>query len=336
MISEALQAMFPQKKLEAADIAPMDSQDFLRRVLVPETAILLIMEDMKQDYSAALKTMEDSREYGTALFPARDNDGDVSFDLTFKLDSPPKPVTAPSAKPPPKLKGKESLKERETAQRAKRGQRSPVFASVDSDEETGEAEDDHREKGSLEKRVLVRNSSIPSSQPSTRGDPTPKPSPKPLPKPSQIRKVSERRTDTNSLSSEREVQGLLGTDPGTSAPVSSSSKGSGSLGNGQPNFLRPRAPSPAPAPLQSRPVPIPVPQPGTRKPTLQTRHQPPIKKATSGKGKQKAKNDESGIEFIALGRGNPLPSMNVNSQKHREAGGHHLEKAVRPATRSTL
>lgn len=335
VISEALQAMFPQTKLEAAEIAPMDSQNFLRRVLVPETAILLIMEDMEQDYSAALKTMEDSREYGTALFPARDNDGDVSFDLTFKLDSPPKSITAPSAKPQQKVKGKESLKERDALQRAKRGQRSPVFSTVDSDEESEEEEDDLPEMGSLEKRVLARNSSVPSSRPSTRRDPPPKP----LPKPSEIRKVSERRTDANSISSEREVQGILDADPGTSASFRSSSKGSSSLGNGQPKFIRPRAHSPTPAPPQPHPVPIPVPQPETRKPTQPTRHQPPAKKPTNGKGKQKGKNpsnDGPGIDFIELGRGKPLPSMNSNSQKHREAGGHHLEKATRGSARNTL
>ncbi|KAG9001213.1 hypothetical protein FRB90_011659 [Tulasnella sp. 427] len=143
VISETLQNMFPQEKLEAADIMPMNSQDFLQRVLVPETAILLIMEDRDEDYATALKTMEDSRAFGTALFPAKDNDADVSFDISIRMLSPSKPTTFPNPTVPPILKEKYPSTEKAARQQPERAK--PSLLSIFSSDEETEKEKGHRE-----------------------------------------------------------------------------------------------------------------------------------------------------------------------------------------------
>ncbi|KAG8999784.1 hypothetical protein FRB90_011962, partial [Tulasnella sp. 427] len=255
VISETLQNMFSQEKLEAADIMPMNSQDFLQRVLVPETAILLIMEDRDEDYAAALKTMEDSRAFGTALFPAKDNDADVNFDISIRMLSPPKPTTFPNPTVPPKPKEKYPSTEKAARQQPERAK--PSLLSIFTSDEETEKEQGYREakKKPSKSGVLVRNSSAVSSQPSSQETCIPKALPKSLPKPSEIMKTSRSKGDTNSISSELEVQELLHNEPGMSGSTTSVLE-STSLRNGQPKFLRPPR-SPSPPPIKRPPVPIP-------------------------------------------------------------------------------
>lgn len=47
---------------------PLDMEVYLRRVLVPETAIRLIQADQDCSASDALKILEESRDYGAAVF----------------------------------------------------------------------------------------------------------------------------------------------------------------------------------------------------------------------------------------------------------------------------
>lgn len=48
--------------------APLDVEVYLRRVLVPETAARLIQADQKCSFSKALTILEESRDYGAAVF----------------------------------------------------------------------------------------------------------------------------------------------------------------------------------------------------------------------------------------------------------------------------
>lgn len=53
---------------------------YLRRVLVPETAVRLIEVDQRCSRSEALKILEESRDYGAAVF----GDMDTANSLLFK------------------------------------------------------------------------------------------------------------------------------------------------------------------------------------------------------------------------------------------------------------
>ncbi|KAJ3022893.1 hypothetical protein HKX48_004936 [Thoreauomyces humboldtii] len=54
--------------------SPLPPIEFLQDVLVPEAAVMLIMEDQKMDWHCAHALLNESAEYGTAMFP---DDGDV-------------------------------------------------------------------------------------------------------------------------------------------------------------------------------------------------------------------------------------------------------------------
>ena len=51
-------------------------RDFISQVLVPETTILLIGQDMDQDPKECLSTLKKSRKYGALQFPCGDSDSD--------------------------------------------------------------------------------------------------------------------------------------------------------------------------------------------------------------------------------------------------------------------
>ncbi|KAG8901871.1 hypothetical protein FRB99_005027 [Tulasnella sp. 403] len=100
VISTALQNMFPPQAIDPSQTAPLQPADFLRRVLLPETAVLLIIEDHDVSREEARTIMFESRSYGSAMFPAKD-EGDTTID-DLDIDTPP-PITA---KPASKDKGK--------------------------------------------------------------------------------------------------------------------------------------------------------------------------------------------------------------------------------------
>ncbi|KAK9895063.1 hypothetical protein P389DRAFT_172634 [Cystobasidium minutum MCA 4210] len=80
-ILNALTAAFVSKGILTADIAsPLTVEVYLRRVLVPETAVRLIQVDQRCPRSKALTILADSRDYGAAVF----GDMDTASSLHFK------------------------------------------------------------------------------------------------------------------------------------------------------------------------------------------------------------------------------------------------------------
>ena len=59
--------------MDPHQVAPFTPPAFIQRVLVPETAVRMIMEDLGQDYREAVKTLRDSARYGVAMFPDNNN-----------------------------------------------------------------------------------------------------------------------------------------------------------------------------------------------------------------------------------------------------------------------
>lgn len=69
IMHQTLYNMFPPSSFDARSIAPLTPQDFIQRILVPEAALTLIMEDTGQDRIQAVRTMRESAGYGVAMFP---------------------------------------------------------------------------------------------------------------------------------------------------------------------------------------------------------------------------------------------------------------------------
>jgi hypothetical protein len=61
--------MFPPSSFEPQSITPLTPQEFIQRILVPEAALMLIMEDTGQNRDRAVQTMRESAGYGVAMFP---------------------------------------------------------------------------------------------------------------------------------------------------------------------------------------------------------------------------------------------------------------------------
>jgi hypothetical protein len=74
IIHQTIYQLFPPDTLDPDSITPLTPADFIQRILVPEAAVHLIMEDLQSTYSNALKTLRESVEYGVAMFP--DTGGD--------------------------------------------------------------------------------------------------------------------------------------------------------------------------------------------------------------------------------------------------------------------
>ncbi|KDR67618.1 hypothetical protein GALMADRAFT_79483, partial [Galerina marginata CBS 339.88] len=73
IIHQTLYNMFPPSKMDPALIAPLTSNEVVQRILVPEVALHLIMEDMdlegEEGMEEALEILRDSSSYGVAMFP---------------------------------------------------------------------------------------------------------------------------------------------------------------------------------------------------------------------------------------------------------------------------
>ncbi|KAF9485536.1 hypothetical protein BDN70DRAFT_795754, partial [Pholiota conissans] len=73
IIHQTLYNMFPLDEMDPAPILPLTANEFVQRVLVPEVALHLIMEDKKLSgdvgVKKALKILRDSSAYGVAMFP---------------------------------------------------------------------------------------------------------------------------------------------------------------------------------------------------------------------------------------------------------------------------
>ena len=77
ILHQTLYNMFPPTSFEPQSITPLTPQDFIQRILVPEAALVLIMEDTGQDQAQAVQTMRESAGYGVAMFPDTSEDPGV-------------------------------------------------------------------------------------------------------------------------------------------------------------------------------------------------------------------------------------------------------------------
>lgn len=73
IIHQTLYNMFPLAEMNPALVAPLTTNEFVQRILVPEVALHLIMEDKRlagdDGIKAALAILRDSSAYGVAMFP---------------------------------------------------------------------------------------------------------------------------------------------------------------------------------------------------------------------------------------------------------------------------
>lgn len=69
IIHQTLYNLFPFSSFNASSIAPFTPAEFIQRVLVPEAAVGLIMQDLHLDKDDAIVTLRESSQYGVAMFP---------------------------------------------------------------------------------------------------------------------------------------------------------------------------------------------------------------------------------------------------------------------------
>lgn len=70
IIHQTLYLLFPPDDMPLTSVDPLTLDQFLTRVLVPETAVLLIQTDISLSTKAeALRVLDDSKKYGLAMFP---------------------------------------------------------------------------------------------------------------------------------------------------------------------------------------------------------------------------------------------------------------------------
>ena len=74
IIYQTIYQLFPPDATDPDSTTPLTPSDFIQRILVPEAAVHLIMEDLQSTYPSAIKTLRESVEYGVAMFP--DTGGD--------------------------------------------------------------------------------------------------------------------------------------------------------------------------------------------------------------------------------------------------------------------
>ena len=76
IIHQTIYQLFPPDAINPDSTTPFTPSDFIQRILVPEAAVYLIMEDLQSTYSSAIKTLRESVEYGVAMFPDTGGDND--------------------------------------------------------------------------------------------------------------------------------------------------------------------------------------------------------------------------------------------------------------------
>ena len=70
IIHQTLYSLFPSDDIPLTSVDPLTPDQFLTRVLVPETAVLLIQVDMcLPTKEEALRVLDESKKYGVAMFP---------------------------------------------------------------------------------------------------------------------------------------------------------------------------------------------------------------------------------------------------------------------------
>lgn len=99
IVSQVLCKLFPDDIFLDDCTSPLSITDFRWKVLLPEAAAKLIMEDTHVDHHTAVRTMRRSARYGTATFPYDDQDvyGEMVLELLSPCDSNPPGNLFPSA-----------------------------------------------------------------------------------------------------------------------------------------------------------------------------------------------------------------------------------------------
>ncbi len=73
IIYQTILTMFSPAEMDRSFFLPLTWSDFLHRVLLPQTALLLIMEDLKltgeEGRKEALNVLQESSDYGAEMFP---------------------------------------------------------------------------------------------------------------------------------------------------------------------------------------------------------------------------------------------------------------------------
>ena len=74
VIFHTLSELLPPSDMPARNTVQLTGEQFLRLILVPEASVCLIMEDLGQTRSEALRTRSASVSYGEEIFPEGDNE----------------------------------------------------------------------------------------------------------------------------------------------------------------------------------------------------------------------------------------------------------------------
>lgn len=86
VIHQTLYNLFPPTSFHTPSIAPFTPSEFIQRILVPEAALRLIMEDTGQPPEEAIKTMRESAAYGVTMFPDGRRAGKYGDDVEGDVD----------------------------------------------------------------------------------------------------------------------------------------------------------------------------------------------------------------------------------------------------------
>lgn len=77
IINQTIYDLFPPTGFEPNSTLPLTPTEFIQRVLVPEAAVSLVMEDLQESRGKAIMTLRESASYGVAMFP--DDHADSTF-----------------------------------------------------------------------------------------------------------------------------------------------------------------------------------------------------------------------------------------------------------------
>ncbi|OCH96355.1 hypothetical protein OBBRIDRAFT_787434 [Obba rivulosa] len=80
IINQAIYDMFPPSSFDPDAVLPLTPTNFIQLILVPEAAVSLIMEDMHQTRAEAVVTLQESAEYGVAMFPDDHTEGSTAIE----------------------------------------------------------------------------------------------------------------------------------------------------------------------------------------------------------------------------------------------------------------
>ncbi|TFL02043.1 RTC4-like domain-containing protein, partial [Pterulicium gracile] len=89
VIHQTLYNLFPLASFDVSKIAPLTPNYFVEKVMVPEVALRLILQDQESSVTspdnvrAALQTLRESASYGNTMFPVDGADWDVDSSSTI-------------------------------------------------------------------------------------------------------------------------------------------------------------------------------------------------------------------------------------------------------------